>query len=145
MTSSKHIYRGSRKKSLEIQLLQPNIPRSSYLTSSHTLSHSTFNPCSCCIHYAKFRSFLAFTRFLECVIGMFIWTQNKHFCRSWGALRMKRTIATDKKREPYTKTRLSMPIRDMTPISTFLPFCTHNPFCFPINEKVAVIKAPSFF
>lgn len=145
MTGSQHIYRGSCQKSLQIQLLQPKIARSSYLTSSDTLSNRPFNPRSCCIQSTELRSFLTLSRLLKCMIGLFIRTQNQYFCRSWGALSVKRANPTEREREPHTQTRLSMSIRDMAPISTFLPCWTAHTFCFPINKKVAVIKAPRFF
>src|SRR5438105_6500090 len=145
MTSSKQIERGSRQKRLEIQLLQPKIARSSYLTRSYTLSNGSFNPRSCCIQGTELRSFLTLTRLLECGIALFIWAQNKDFRRGLGALRMKCTRSTDSKRKPHTQTRLSMSIWDMPPISTVLSCWTQHTFCFPINEKVAVIEAFRFF
>jgi hypothetical protein len=81
MTSSKHIERGSRQKSLKLQLLEPNVTRSSYFTGSNTLSNSPFHTRSLCIQCAKFSRFLTLTRLRECGIGTFIRTQNKHFRR----------------------------------------------------------------
>lgn len=49
MTSSKQIDGCSGKKGLEIELLQANRARSSYLTRSYTLSNRPLNSRSCCV------------------------------------------------------------------------------------------------
>src|SRR6266581_2042778 len=140
LTSPKDVHGICSEKCLKPELFAANVARSPQLTRAHGLRNSAFDSCSFCVQGPKFWSFLAFARFLEGGIGLFIWAQNKHFGGGLGALIMKRTSSTRRERKPDPEARLPMPIRDMPPISTGLPGRTDHLFGLPINEKVAVIK-----
>src|SRR5258708_40278809 len=107
----------SREKCLKPKLFAANIARSPHLTGAHGLRNRAFNSCSFCVQCPKFWSFLAFPRFLEGGIGLFIWAQNKHFRGGLAAFIMKRTSSTHRERKPDPKARGPMPNRGMAPTS----------------------------
>lgn len=58
---------------------------------------------------------------------------------------MKRTRAAKSKGETNAKAGLSVPIRDMAPISADVSGRASRLVGLPINLKLTVIKTPSFF
>jgi hypothetical protein len=139
-TCPQHIDGCVREKGLKPELFAAKVARSPHLTRAYSLSNSAFNSCSFGVQFPEFWSLLACARFLEVDIGLFIWAQNKHIRFGLGALIMKRTSSTHRKRKPDQKARLPMPIKYIPPISTGLPGRTDHPFGLRINEKVAVVK-----
>src|SRR6266566_7720504 len=136
LTSPKDVHGRCIEKCLESELVAANVARSPHLTRAHRLRNRAFDSCSFCVQCPKFWRFLAFARFLEGRVGLFIWTQNEHFRGGLGTSIMQRTRSTNRERKPDPQAWLPMPIRDMPPIATGLPGRTDRLFGLPINAKV---------
>ena len=144
-TSAQHIESGRREKCLKPELLAANVARLPHVTRTHRLRYRPLDPCSCRVEFPKLRCFLTDASLIEGLVACFIRPQDQDFCCHRGTLCMKWARAAESKRETNTKTRLSVPVRDMTPISAEVSGRTSRLVALPINLKLTVIKTPSFF
>lgn len=144
-TRAQHIESGRREQCLKPELLEALVACLPRVAGPHRLRYRPLNPRSCGVEFPKLRCFLTVASQIESLVTCFIWSQDQDFGCHRGALGMKWTRATEPKRETNAQARLSVPVRDMPPISAEVSGRTRCLVGLPIDLKLTVIKTPSFF